>query len=227
MGRTLPSRPDLGAIRDEVALRLVRAIDSAASRLAGRPVSIRVEAPLGQVRRGRVLAVDAEISELEVGGLVVDHLLIRITDLRLTPALPPRVRVPRVQMAATVTQRWVDRWLERERLPLRVRLTESGLATSFSLDSFGLGEIETELAVAGGWLQLRPRRAGLLALPELARDILSSYLPLPKLAPGARLDAIQHHAGELTAHIELPGFEESLAAGLAGRLRERLFPGGV
>ena len=84
MGRTPPSRPDLSAIRDEVALRLVRAIDSAASRLAGRPVSIRVEAPLGQVRRGRVLAVDAEISDLEVGGLVVDHLLIRITDRVLT-----------------------------------------------------------------------------------------------------------------------------------------------
>ncbi len=68
---------------------------------------------------------------------------------------------------------------------------------------------------------------GLLALPELVRDMLSSYLPLPKLAPGARLEALQHHAGELAAHIELRGFEESLAAGLAGRLRERLFPGGV
>jgi hypothetical protein len=185
-------------------------------------VSVRIEAPLGDLRRGRVRAVDAELTEVEVGGLVVDHLLIRITDLDLTPGLPPRIRVPTLRVAATVTQRWVDRWLLRERLLVGVRLAEQGLATSFSLDTFGLGEIETELVVVGGWLQLRPRRAGLVQLPEFARDVFSGYLPLPKLPPGARLDALQHDTGELTAHFELPGFEEPLAAGLASRIRARL-----
>jgi hypothetical protein len=221
-----PPGPDFDAIRAAIARRLVRAIDGVASRAAGRPLNLRIDAPLGELRRGRVRAVDAEITDVEIGGLVVDHLLIRITGLDLTPGLPPRVRVPTVRVAATVTQRWVDRWLLRERLPIRVRLAEQGLATSFSLDSFGLGEIETELAVGGGWLRLRPRRAGLVQLPELARDVFSGYLPLPKLPPGARLDALQHDAGELTAHFELPGFEEPLAAGLAARIRDKLFPPG-
>jgi len=214
--------PDLTAIRSAIARRLVRALDRVASQLAGRPVSVRIEARLGELGRGRVRAMDAELTDAEVGGLVVDHLLIRITDVELTPGLPPRVRVPTVRVAATVTQRWVDRWLLRERLLIGVRLAEQGLATSFSLDTFGLGEIETELVVVGGWLQLRPRRAGLVELPEFARDVLSGYLPLPKLPPGARLDALQHEAGELTAHFELPGFEEPLAAGLAARIREKL-----
>jgi hypothetical protein len=219
----LPGR-DLGAIRDAIVRRVARAMDSAASRLAGRPASVRIEAPLGELRRGRLQAVDAELTDVEVGGLVVDHMLIRITELDFMPALPPRLHVPRVRIAATVTQRWVDRWLAREWLPVQVRLAEQGLATSFSLDSFGLGEIETELVVVGGWLRLKPRRAGLLELPGLVGDVFSGYLPLPKLPPGARLDSLQHDAGELIAHFELPGFDESLTAGLASRIGSRLFP---
>jgi hypothetical protein len=211
-------------VRDAIAERLLRAIDTSMSRLAGRPVSVRFEAPLGELRRGRLRAVDAELTEAEFGGLVVDHMLIRITEIDLAPGLPPSIHVPRVRVAATVSQRWVDRWLIRERLPIRVRLAEQGLATSFSLDTLGLGEIETELVVAGRWLQLRPRRAGLVQLPEFVRGVFSGYLPLPKLPAGVHLDTLQHETGELTAHFELPGFEESLTSGLTDRIRNAVFP---
>ena len=159
---------------------------------------------------------------MEVGGLVVDHILVRICDVDMIPGLPPRFRVPLVRVAATVTQRWIDGWLLAEGLPLRMRLGEQGLAISSSLDSFGLGEIETELMVQGRWLKLVPRRAGPLPLPQLASDLFAGYLPLPELPRGARLAAVQHDAGELTVHLELPGFEGSLTAGLTDRVRKQL-----
>jgi hypothetical protein len=65
----------------------------------------------------------------------------------------------------------------------------------------------------------------MLDLPEFAREFFSGYLPLPELPAGARLDALQHEAGELTAHVLLPGFEETLGPGLVARLRRRLAPG--
>ena len=202
---------------------VVRAFDNALSQLAGRPVSVRVDAGLDALR-GRIRSIDAELNEVELGGLVVDHLLVRLTDVEIVPGIPPRVRVPSVNVAVTVTQRGIDRWLLRERLPLRMRLGARGLATAFSLDTFGLGEIETELAVSGGWLQLRPRRAGMIDLPEVAREFFSGYLPLPRLPAGARLDALQHEPRELTAHLVLPGLDEALGAGLASRVRARFFP---
>lgn len=214
-------------VRDLAGLTrvLARAVDSVASQLAGRPLRVRADAPPASLLRGRAKALDIELTDVEIGGLVVDHLLVRLVDIDLLPGLPPRVRVPEIQVAATVTQRWVDRWLLREKLPLRMRLDDDGLATAFSLDPLGLGEIETELAVSGGWLQLRPRRAGLLDLPEFAREFFSGYLPLPELPAGARLDGLQHERGELTAHIVLPGFEEALGPGLVSRLRRRMAPG--
>lgn len=204
---------------------LARAVDSVVSQVAGRPVRVRAEAPPAGLLRGRASALDAELTDVEVGGLVVDHLLVRLVDVDLVPGLPPRVRVPEIQVAATVTQRWVDRWLLREKLPLRMRLDADGISTAFSLDPLGLGEIETELAVSEGWLQLRPRRAGLLDLPEFAREFFSGYLPLPELPAGARLDALQHESGELTAHLLLPGFDEPLGRGLSARLRKRMARG--
>ena len=174
--------------------------------------------------RGRIRSVDAELGEVELGGLVVDHLLVRASGIEIVPGTPPRLRVPRVNVAATITQRGIDRWLLREGLPLRVRLGARGLATAFSLDTFGLGEIETELAISGGWLQLRPRRAGMIDLPEVARRVFSSYLPLPRLPAGARLEALQHEPRELTAHLVLPGLDEPLGTGLASRIRARFFP---
>lgn len=218
-----PPGPGLLWLRDAIVERLLRALDTSMSRLAGRPVSVRFEVPLDELRRGRLHAVDAELTEAEFGGLIVDHLLIRVTDVNLMAGLPPTISVPRVRVAATVSQRWVDRWLLRERLPIRVRLAQQGLATSFSLDTLGLGEIETELVVSGRWLQLRPRRAGLVQLPEFVRGVFSGYLPLPKLPAGVHLDTLQHEPGELTAHFELPGFEESLTAGLAARIRKAIF----
>jgi len=201
----------------------VRAFDNAMSQLAGRPVSVRVDAGL-ETLRGRIRSVDAELTEVEVGGLIVDHLLVRVADVEIVPGVPPRVRVPSVNVAVTVTQRGIDRWLLRERLPLRMRLGARGLAAAFSLDTLGLGEIETELAVSGGWLQLRPRRAGMIDVPEVAREIFSGYLPLPRLPAGARLDALQHEPRELTAHLVLPGLDQPLGAGLAARIRAQFFP---
>ena len=203
---------------------MARTADAVASQLAGRPVRVRVDLPPLELLRGRAQAIDAELTDVDIGGLVVDHLLVRLVDVDLLPGLPPRIRVPEIQVAATVTQRWVDRWLLREKLPLRIRLASRGLAVAFSLDPLGLGEIETELVANGGWLQLRPRRAGPLELPDFAREWLSGYLPLPGLPAGARLDALQHERGELTAHLVLPGFEESLGRGLAARVRRRFAP---
>lgn len=184
---------------------------------------MRLDAPLRGLLQGRISSLDIELTEAELGKLVVDHLLIRVTDLRLLPAFPGRIHIPQIQLVATVTQRWVDRWLSSEPLPIHLRLRESGLATSWSLDSFGLGEVETELVVAGPRLRLRPLRAGLVEIPEGIRDFFSGSLPLPPLPRGARLAAIEHGAGELTAYLELPGFDEDLSLGLSERLRQRLF----
>jgi len=193
------------------------------SQLAGRPVSVRVDAGIESLR-GRIRSIDAELTEVDLGGLIVDHLLVRVPDIEIVPGVPPRVRFAGVNLAVTVTQRGIDRWLARERLPLRMRLGARGLGTAFSLDTLGLAEIETELAVSGGWLQLRPRRAGMIDLPDVAREFFSGYLPLPRLPAGARLDAIQHEPRELTAHLVLPGLEEPLGSGLAKRVRAHFFP---
>ena len=166
---------------------------------------------------------------LELGGvattwLPLDGVVLSARRAKLTPGLPARLHVEDPSLVALVSQRDVERWAARFQLPFELQLTEQGLVARARVAGLPVGEIEVRLGVVGGWFVLKPRRASLLGVPNYAAWLFRTYLPLPPLAKGARLDEIEHEDGRVRLRFEIESFEEEITPGLLGRLRRRLLP---
>ena len=214
--------------RDETAPTpadlLIGLLDGTLSRVARRPVKIRVKSSPVSAMLGVLDVAVFELGELEMAGLEVERIVVRVENVRIQPGFPPRLRTGEIGFKATVVQDAVDAWTQRTHLPVRLLLTDEGVIVKTSVRGFSISEISTEIAVSGNFLTLSPRRASFVGLPAPVVGILRGYLPLPPLPRGARLRRVDHEDGSLTAWFALDEIDQPLTPAIARRLRPRLLP---
>ena len=217
-----PPAPDPAAppgLGGSLLAGLLGAVDAVSSNILQHPVRPRARLSPAGLLRGEIDVVRVEVPAVMAAGLVLDRVVVRAERARIVPGLPPRLRTGEVRLDAVVSQHNVDRWTRASRLPLRLALREDGVVVSTGLAGIRVGEVVTELDVAGAFLRLRPRRATVVGLPAPLVRFLRGYLPLPPLPKGSRLRSVRHGDGELTARFELPGLDEPLSPDVSSRLR--------
>lgn len=163
-----------------------------------------------------------EVPALSVSGLVVDRFIVRAERVRIAPGLPPRLQARPVGFKAVVSQENVDRWTRTTHLPVRLKLTEGGIVTTTGVRGIKVSEVESELDVVGPLIRLRPQKASLLGVSAPLVRLFRGYLPLPPLPADARLESVDHAAGELAVSFVVDEVDEPLTPAVATRLRKLL-----
>jgi hypothetical protein len=200
------------------------ALDEIVSRYLELPVRATWHGGAVDLLRGRLDDPRIELGGIATSWLPLEGVILCARRSRLTPGLPSRLHVEEPEVVALVGQRDVERWAARFQLPFELELTEQGILARARVAGLPLVEVEARLGVVGGWFVLKPRRASLLGVPNYAAWLFRTYLPLPRLAKGARLEEIGHEPGRIRLRFEVESFEEEITPGLAGRLRRRLLP---
>ena len=203
---------------------LIALLDGTLSRVARRPVKIRVKASPVSTMLGVLDVVVFELGELELAGLEVERIVVHAKDVRIQPGFPPRLRTGDIGFKATVSQDAVDNWTHRTHLPVRLLLTDEGVIVKTSVRGFSISEVATEVAVSGHFVTLHPTRASFVGLPAPVVGLLRGYLPLPPLPRGARLQKVDHEDARVTAWFALDDIDQPLTPAIARRLRPRLLP---
>ncbi len=199
-------------------------LDQLVSRYLEQPVKASWEGGAADLLRGSFDDARIELGGLATAWMSLDGVILSARRAELKPGVPATIRVESPSLLVSVGQRDVARWVERFQLPFELHLTERGLLARAKVAGLPLGEVEARLQVVGGWFVLQPQRASLLGVPNYAAWLFRTYLPLPPLAEGARLEEIGHEAGRLRLRFEIESFEEDITPGLMRRLRGRLLP---
>ncbi len=200
------------------------ALDQIVSRYLDLPVKASWHGGPADLIRGSFDDPRLELGGIATSWLPLDGVVLSARHVKLTPGLPARLHVEDPSLMALVSQSDVERWVARFQLPFELQLTEHGLVAKARVAGLPLGEVEARLGVVRGWFVLQPRRASLLGVPNYAAWLFRTYLPLPPLARGARLDEIEHEERRIRLRFEIESFEEEITPGLLGRLRRRLLP---
>jgi hypothetical protein len=197
-------------------------VDLVASRVVERPATVRWQASALDLVQGRAEVFTLGLTDLEVGGLVVDRAVLKVREAHVVPGVPPRMRGGPAEVKATLGQANLDRWTGRVALPVRLELTPQGIRTRAGVGSFSVATALLELQVVDGRVRLTPRRAGPVGLPPALTALVSGNLPLPTLPPGTRLSRVEHGDGTLSAWLEVDHVDEPLDLHAARRLRAEL-----
>jgi hypothetical protein len=200
------------------------AIDQLVSGYLALPVKLSWEGSLADSLRGTFEGVRVEIGGIATAWLPLERLSVSVKRAVFTPGLPASIVVEKPEVAISVGQRDLDRWLDGFQLPFRLRFGERGLIVNTELAGVSISEFETTLEIVRGWFVLRPQRASILGLPSNLARLFRAYLPLPPLSPEARLVNIEHAERRLTLHFAVSDFEEQVSPGMLRRLRKRLLP---
>jgi hypothetical protein len=196
----------------------LRLVDRTSDLILDHPIRPRVKVSAGGLARAEVDEVRLELPAVLAAGLVLDRVAVRAERVRVAPGLPPHLRAGPVDLTATVTQDKVDRWTTAGHLPIRLLLTDEGIAVNAGVAGFRVGRVLTELDVSRRFLRLRPRRASVIGLPAPLVRFLRGYLPLPPLPRGAHLVEVTHHDGELAARFRIDEFDEPMTPDVARRV---------
>ena len=167
------------------------ALDEIVSRYLELPVRASWHGGALDLLRGRLDDPRIELGGIATSWLPLEGVVLCAHRSRLTPGLPARLHVEEPEVVALVGQRDIERWAARFQLPFELELTENGLVARARVAGLPVVEVEVRLGVVGGWFVLKPRRASLLGVPNYAAWIFRTYLPLPRLARGARLEEIR------------------------------------
>ena len=213
-----PGAPPAGV----VLAPLLWAVDQTVTRLVDRPTQIRWNASPWDTLRGRLGVMTVGVVDVDVGGLVLDRVVLRIHDARIQPLPQPRLRGGPVHVKAVVTQDGIDGWLRRIGLPVGLELTHQGVVSSARIGGLSVARVHTELTVERGWLRLRPVRAVGRDVPDAIGRLVSGNLPLPALRTGARLVGVEHRPGELVARVRIDDLDEPITGDLYRQVRRRV-----
>ncbi len=167
---------------------------------------------------GRVDRLGLDLPRLDLARVPVQRCSLRARDVRVAPGFPPRLRTGPVTVRVVVTQSRLDRWLRSTRVPLRLALTELGVAVRTGVAGVVLGEVLTDIEVSGPFLRLRPRRMRVAGVGSPLPAVLSGYLPLPPLPRGARLRDVVPGRDEIAVTFGIDGVDEALGPHTAVRM---------
>lgn len=209
---------------DGLTSLLLDAADTAATAWAGLPMRVRARTTPWDAARGRYEVLRIDLQGIALGALMADRIRIRGRDVVFRPGLTPTVEARRVEVRVTITQAEVDRWVERSRLPFRVRLGRDGITVSLRVAGRELNEVEVDLDTSDRFLVLQPRRASFLGLPAPALSLLRGYLPLPPLPYDLRVTGVRTRQGEADVDLLVENFAERLSPDLFLRLRREFRP---
>lgn len=201
---------------------VVWGIEQIVSRATGRPATVRWDTGTLSALRGRVERLTVGVTDVRIGGLLLDRVVLKVRDARLRPGLTPRLSSGPVEAHATVIQDAVDAWVGSSSLPFRLELTEDGLRSTAGIGTLRLVNVLTALTVYEGWLRLRPVEAIGQSIPDVLRAAFTGNLPLPALPEDAELIDVEHRSGSMVARVALSELDEPLDSGVANRLRTRL-----
>jgi hypothetical protein len=207
----------LPPVRSDVLDRLV-------GRYLEQPVKASWHGSAADLLRGSLDDARLELGGMATAWLPLEGVVLSARRAELHPGVPATIRVVEPSLIVSVGQRDVARWVERFQLPFELEFGERGLIARAKVAGLQLGEVEARLEVSGGWFVLQPRRASLLGVPNYAAWLFRTYLPLPPLAQGARLEEIAHQEGQLKLRFEIESFDEDLTPGLLRRLWRRVLP---
>ena len=152
-------------------------------------------------------------------GLVLDRLVVRAEHVRVVPGLPPRLQAHPVGIRGVREpgqRRPLDPHLPPPDPPdphARGRRADDRAA------GIRVGEVLTELEVAGPFLRLAPKRATIAGMPTPLLRFFKGYLPLPPLPRGARITEVRPGDGELAVTFQIDELDEALTPDIARRLR--------
>lgn len=199
-------------------------VDQLFSTYLKQPVRASWEGGASDLLRGTIEDARIEFGGIATAWLPLEGVILSARQVDFQPGMPAGIRVEQPRLTAIVGQRDVDTWLNGTQLPFNLKLAEKGIVARAEVAGLSVGEIEARLEVAGGWFILQPRRASLLGVPNYVAWLFRTYLPLPPLAQGAKLEEIGHEPGRLRLLFEVDDFEEDLTPGLLGRLQARVLP---
>jgi len=188
------------------------------------PVKVSWQGAPADLLRGTFQHAQVELGGIATAWLPLEGVVLSAAHVTLEPGMPARIAVEEPRLTALVGQRDIEDWLTATQLPFELSLTERGIVARTRLAGLNIGEVEAYLEVLRGWFVLQPRRASLLGIPNYAARMFRTYLPLPRIAEGARLVKIGHESGRIRLAFAVEGFEEDLTPGLLGRLRARVMP---
>ncbi len=200
------------------------ALDQLLSSYLEQPVRLAWQGSVADALRGDFEGVHLEVGGVATAWLPLERIAVSARRTRFAPGLPASIRVEGPEVAVTLAERDLLRWLDGFQLPFRLELGEKGIVVHTEFAGLALSEVETRLEVVRGWFLLRPRRASILGIPSGAARLFRLYLPIPPLSPEARLVGIEHAPRRITLHFGIDDFDEEISIGLARRLRRRLLP---
>lgn len=201
---------------------MVWGVEQLVSRATGRPATVRWDTGAMSALRGRIERLSVGVSQVRIGGLLLDRVVVTILDARLRPGRAPRLVSGPVEARATVAQEAIDAWVGASGLPLQLHLGDDGVRATAGIGSLRVVDVLTALTVHEGWLRLRPVEAIGRPLPDILGAAFTGNLPLPALPEETELLDVEHREGSMVARVSLTEFDEALDAGVAGRLRGRL-----
>lgn len=179
----------------------------AASQLSGAPVRVALHPGARELVRARLASIRASVANVEVAGIRVRDVDITASGVTVVPAIPPRLIARRVDVAAVIGQRAVDAWTRRLGLPARLVIRPSRLVARIGVGGLRLGQIDMDVAVTDGGLQLSPRRMATLGFDLRTQGELDVVLPLPALPSNAVLTKVEWGDGTGTVALRIDDFD--------------------
>lgn len=200
------------------------AIDQILSTFLETPAKVSWSGALADSARGYFEDARLELAGVAVLALPFQRLVFEARRFRFVPGIPARFEVEGPRMVLSIDQRRIDTWLERSRAPFSLRLTAEAVEFRFDVAGFPISRLDTEVAISGGWIVLRPTHQEVFGIRNRLARLFRTYLPLPRLAPQTRLTGVEHAKGSISLELTLDDFEDVITPGLVERVQQRFLP---
>ena len=182
-------------------------VSRVASSFGGGPIRVALHPRTRDLLRGRLASVRAAASNVDVGGVRLREVEITANGVLLVPAIPPRLRARRIDVAAHVDQRAVDAWTRGLGLPARLVIRPSRLVARIGVGGLRLGQIDMDMSVTNGGIRLSPRRMATLGFDLRTEGELDVVLPMPSLPSNAVVTNVEWGDRTGTVALQVDDFD--------------------